>query len=295
MRVHLVDGTYELFRHFYAVPKSADASGQERGATVGVVQSLLTMLEAGATHVGVATDHVIESFRNELYAGYKTGEGIDPLLWGQFEPLEAAVAALGVVIWPMVEVEADDALAAAAAVAASDARVEQVILCSPDKDLAQCVSGDRVVMLDRRSGKTSNASAITEKFGVSPSSIPDYLALVGDSADGYPGLPGWGAKSASAVLARFGRLEAIPESAADWGVPVRGAEKLARVLRENRDDALLFRTLATLRTDLPKVNVDELAYRGPTPEFEHLAASWRRPKLFDRAQAVAAARVTRQP
>jgi len=290
MRVHLVDGTYELFRHFYAVPKSADAYGKERGAVVGVVQSLLTMLEGGATHVGVATDHVIESFRNELYAGYKTGEGIDPLLWEQFEPLEAAVAALGVVIWPMVEVEADDALAAAAAVAAADPRVEQVVLCSPDKDLAQCVSGDRVVMLDRRSGKISNAAAITEKFGVPPSSIPDYLALVGDAADGYPGLPGWGAKSASAVLARFGHLEAIPDSAADWGVTVRGAEKLAGVLRDGRKDALLFRTLATLRTDQPKVTVDELAYRGPTTAFEDLASSWRRPKLFARAQAVAATR-----
>jgi 5'-3' exonuclease len=288
MRVHLVDGTYELFRHFYAVPKLADASGKERGAVVGVVQSLVMMLEGGATHIGVATDHVIESFRNELYAGYKTGEGIDPLLWGQFEPLEAAVAALGVVIWPMVEVEADDALAAAAAVAAADPRVEQVLLCSPDKDLAQCVSRDRVVALDRRSGKISNASGVTERFGVPPSSIPDYLALVGDAADGYPGLPGWGAKSAATVLSRFGHLEGIPASASDWGVPLRGAEKLARVLREGRNDALLFRTLATLRTDQPKVTVDELAYRGPTPEFEGLAASWRRPKLFARAQAAAA-------
>lgn len=289
MRVHLVDGTYELFRHFYAVPKLADASGKERGAVVGVAQSLVMMLEGGATHIGVATDHVIESFRNELYAGYKTGEGIDPLLWGQFEPLEAAVAALGVVIWPMVEVEADDALAAAAAVAAADPRVEQVLLCSPDKDLAQCVSGDRVVMLDRRSGKISNASGVAERFGVPPSSIPDYLALVGDAADGYPGLPGWGAKSAATVLSRFGHLEGIPASASDWGVPLRGAEKLARVLREGRDDALLFRTLATLRTDQPNVTVDELAYRGPTSEFEALAASWRRPKLFTRARAAAVA------
>jgi len=287
MRVHLVDGTYELFRHYYAVPELADASGNERGAVVGVVQSLLMMLEAGATHLGVATDHVIESFRNKLYAGYKTGEGIDPLLWGQFEPLEAAVAAMGVVIWPMVEVEADDALAAAAATAAADPRVEQVILCSPDKDLTQCVSGDRVVTLDRRSGKISNASGVMERFGVPPSSIADYLALVGDSADGYPGLPGWGAKSASAILARFGHLEGIPASAADWGVPLRGAEKLARVLREGWDDAVLFRTLATLRTDQPAVTVDELSYRGPTPEFENLATSWRRPKLFARAQAVA--------
>jgi 5'-3' exonuclease len=288
MRAHLIDGTYELFRHFYAVPSLTDTSGNERGAVVGVIQSLLSMLEAGSTHIGVATDHVIESFRNSLYAGYKTGEGIDPLLWEQFEPLEAAVAALGVVIWPMVEVEADDALAAAAASAAADARVEQVVLCSPDKDLAQCVSGDRVVQLDRRTGKVWNASGVTERFGVPPSSIPDYLALVGDSADGFPGLPGWGAKSASAVLARFGHLEDIPASAADWGVPLRGAEKLARILRERWDDAVLFRTLATLRTDQPAVTVDELAYRGPTPEFEDLAASWGRPKLLARVLAVAA-------
>jgi len=285
MRVHLVDGTYELFRHFFAVPALADATGQERGAVVGVIQSLLGMLEGGSTHIGVATDHVIESFRNDLYPEYKTGDGIEPLLWKQFEPLEEAVAALGVVIWPMVEVEADDALAAAAAVAAADRRVEQVLLCSPDKDLAQCVSGDRIVQLDRRTGKVSNASGVVEKFGVPPASIPDYLALVGDSADGYPGLPGWGAKSASAVLARFGHLEAIPASAADWDLAVRGAEKLASVLRENQADALLFRTLATLRTDQPKVTVDQLAYRGPTPGFEMLAASWRRPTLFARAQA----------
>jgi len=290
MRVHLVDGTYELFRHFYAVPPLADASGKERGAVVGVVQTLLGMLEGGSTHMGVATDHVIESFRNELYAGYKTGEGIDPRLWSQFEPLEAAVAALGVVVWPMVEVEADDALAAAAKVAAADRRVEQVILCSPDKDLTQCVSGDRVVTLDRRSGKVSNASGVAERFGVPPSSIPDYLALVGDSSDGYPGLPGWGAKSASAVLARFGRLEKIPESASDWGVSMRGAEKLSRILREHWGDALLFRKLATLRTDQPVVSVDDLAYAGPTPAFEDLATSWRRPKLFARAQAIALAR-----
>ena len=289
MRVHLVDGTYELFRHFYAVPPLADASGKERGAVVGVVQTLLGMLEGGSTHMGVATDHVIESFRNELYAGYKTGEGIDPRLWSQFEPLEAAVAALGVVVWPMVEVEADDALAAAAKVAAADRRVEQVILCSPDKDLTQCVSGDRVVTLDRRSGKVSNASGVAERFGVPPSSIPDYLALVGDSSDGYPGLPGWGAKSASAVLARFGRLEKIPESVSDWGVSMRGAEKLSRILREHWGDALLFRKLATLRTDQPVVSVDDLAYAGPTPAFEDLATSWRRPKLFARAQAVAQA------
>jgi 5'-3' exonuclease len=287
VRVHLVDGTYELFRHFFAVPPHTDASGRERGAVVGVVQSMIGMLEGGATHLGVATDHVIESFRNDLYAGYKTGEGIEPRLHEQFEPLEEAIAALGVTVWPMVEVEADDAMAAAAATAAADKRVEQVILCSPDKDLAQCVSGDRVVQLDRRSDKVWNAAGVVERFGVPPASIPDYLALVGDSADGFPGLPGWGAKSASTVLARYERLEAIPKSTAEWDVTVRGAEKLGRVLREGWKDALLFRKLATLRTDTPKVEIDALAYRGPTPAFEAVAESWRRPKLWERARAIA--------
>ncbi|HEU4725540.1 MAG TPA: 5'-3' exonuclease H3TH domain-containing protein [Candidatus Eisenbacteria bacterium] len=287
MRVHLVDGTYELFRHFFAVPKMKDNAGNECGALVGVIQSLIGMLEADATHLGVATDHVIESFRNDMYAGYKTGAGIDPLLWEQFEPLEAAIAALGVVIWPMVDVEADDALAAAATVAAADSRVKQVLLCSPDKDLAQCVTGSRIVMLDRRSGAILNARGIEEKFGVPPASIPDYLALVGDSADGYPGLPGWGAKSASTVLARYKHLEKIPKDVASWNVTLRGAEKLSAVLREKWDDALLFRKLATLRTDKPKVNVDKLAYKGPKREFEAMAENWRRPKLFARATAVA--------
>ena len=287
MRVHLVDGTYELFRHFYGGP---DARKNERGAVVGVVQSLLGMLEGGATHVGVATDHVIESFRNDLYAGYKTGEGIDPLLRGQFEPLETALASLGIVVWPMVEIEADDALAAAAAAAAADSRVKQVFLCTPDKDLAQSVRGNRVVQLDRRTGEVRNASGVMEKFGVPPSSIPDYLALVGDSADGYPGLPGWGHKAASAVLAKYEHLERIPASAADWKVTLRGAERLAETLRERREDAVLFRTLATLRTDQPVVKVDELEYRGPAPSFEELASEWGRPKLFARARAIAQGR-----
>ena len=286
MRVHLVDGTYELFRHFYGGPPRADAKKDERSAVVGVVQSLLGMLEGGATHVGVATDHVIESFRNDLYAGYKTGEGIDPLLRAQFEPLEDALTALGVVVWPMVEVEADDALAAAATVAAADSRVKQVFLCTPDKDLGQCVRGNRVVQLDRRTGEVRNANGVMEKFGVPPSSIPDYLALVGDSSDGYPGLPGWGHKAASAVLAKYPHLEKIPASAADWKVTLRGAERLAQTLRGGWDDAILFRTLATLRTDQPVVTVDELEYRGPAPEFEALAAGWGRPKLFARARAI---------
>jgi 5'-3' exonuclease len=286
MRVHLVDGTYELFRHFYGGPPLVDARGEERGAVVGVIQTLLGMLEGGATHVGVATDHVIESFRNELYAGYKTGDGMDPVLWEQFGPLEEAIAALGVAIWPMIEVEADDALAAAAAVAEADERVEQVILCTPDKDLAQCVRGDRVVQFDRRSGATRNAEGVRAKFGVPPSSIVDYLALVGDSADGYPGLPGWGAKSASTVLARYPRLEDIPESAADWEERPRRAAALAATLRERWDEAMLFRTLATLRTDTPRITVDDLEYRGPSPALEVLAESWRRPELSRRARAV---------
>jgi 5'-3' exonuclease len=288
MRVHLVDGTYELFRHFYG-PRGG-AKKDERGAVVGVVQSILGMLEGGATHVGVATDHVIESFRNDLYAGYKTGEGIDPLLWAQFEPLEEALAALGVVVWPMVEVEADDALAAAAAAAAADNRVQQVFVCTPDKDLAQCVRGNRVVQLDRRTGEVRNADGVMEKFGVPPSSIPDYLALVGDTSDGYPGLPGWGQKAAAAVLGKYLHLEKIPKAVSDWKVTLRGAERLAETLRERWEDAILFRTLATLRTDQPVVTVDGLSYRGPLQDFERLTEEWNRPNLLARARALASAR-----
>jgi 5'-3' exonuclease len=287
VRVHLVDGTYELFRHFYGGAPLADASGEERGAVVGVVQSLLGLLETSATHVGVATDHVIESFRNELWPGYKTGDGIDPVLWSQFVPLEEGLAAAGITVWPMVEVEADDALAAAAAAADRDPRVQQVLVCTPDKDLAQCVRGSRVVQVDRRSGEVRDADGVRSKFGVSPASIPDWLALVGDTADGYPGLPGWGAKSASTVLARYERLERIPASSDDWEVKPRGAARLAATLRERRDDALLFRTLATLRTDQPVVTVDELRYRGPRPWFDALAAGWGRPDLAARAQRLA--------
>ena len=290
MRVHLVDGTFELFRHFYGGPPRADGSREGRGAVAGVIQTLIGMLEGGATHIGVATDHVIESFRNGLYPGYKTGEGIDPELREQFVPLEEAVAALGVAIWPMVEVEADDALAAVAASAASDARVEQVIIYTPDKDLAQCVRGERIVQFDRRSRSVLNADAVVAKFGVPPTSIPDYLALTGDSSDGFPGLPGWGSKSASAVLSRYGHLEDIPASASDWDVKPRGAMKLAEILHERWTDAILFRLLATLRTDQPAVTVDELEYRGPTPEFEALAASWSRPAFFGRAKAIAGGR-----
>ena len=259
MIVHLIDGTYELFRYFMA-PAFDRATPEALRAVRGVVGSVLAMLEEGATHVGVATDHVIESFRNALWDGYKTGEGIDPLLLAQFEPLEAALAALGVTVWPMVEFEADDALAAAAAMAAADPRVTQVVVCTPDKDLAQCVRGTRVVQLDRRTKERRDEAGVVRKFGVPPASIPDWLALVGDAADGYPGLPGWGAVSAAAVLAKHGRLDRIPQLAGDWGVPVRGALRLAATLAEHRERAELFRVLATLRDDAPLgVHVDGLS------------------------------------
>jgi 5'-3' exonuclease len=273
MDVHLIDGTYELFRHFYAVPSAIDADGREVGAVRGVIGSVLGMVQAGATHVGVATDHVIESFRNALWPGYKTGAGIDPALYSQFQLLEDTLSALGVVVWPMVEFEADDALAAAAAKAALDPRVERVFICTPDKDLAQCVRGDRVVQLNRRTRAVMNEAAIVAKFGVPPASIPDYLALVGDAADGYPGLPGWGAKSAAAVLAKFGRLEAIPADARTWGVNASRPGVLAQTLAAEREHALLFRRLATLRTDVAVFDtVDDLQWRGPTPAFAPIAA-----------------------
>ena len=273
LQVFLIDGTYELFRHFYAVPRARDVDGREVGAVRGVVGSILGMLNSGATHVGVATDHVIESFRNDLWPGYKTGAGIDPDLRAQFPLLEDALTALGVAVWPMVEFEADDALAAASVIAAKNPAVERVIICTPDKDLAQSVRGTRVVQMIRRTRTMRDENGVVEKFGVRPASIPDYLALVGDASDGYPGLPGWGAKSTAAVLARFGRLEAIPDDAADWHVNASGAGSLARTLREQRDRAFLFRDLATLRTDLPLFeSVDELRYAGPTDAFAPLAA-----------------------
>jgi 5'-3' exonuclease len=249
------------------------------------------MLEGGATHLGVATDHVIESFRNDLWPGYKTGEGIDPVLRAQFEPLEEALAALGVVVWRMVEFEADDALAAAAAMAAMDPRVEQVVICTPDKDLAQCVRGARVVQLDRRTKELRDEAGVVGKFGVPPAAIPDWLALVGDSADGFPGLPGWGPKSAAAVLARYGRLEQVPAAAAAWAVSVRGAERLAATLAAERERALLFRTLATLRPDAPiGVDVDGLRWTGPRPGFTAWAGRLAAPALHERAATLAARR-----
>src|SRR5712692_8845001 len=264
--VHLVDGTYELFRHYYALPSARDRDGCEVAAVRGVLASVLGMVREGATHVAVATDHVIESFRNELWPDYKTGEGIEPDLLAQFPLLENTLSAAGVVVWPMVEFEADDALAAAAVLAAGDARVERVIICTPDKDLAQCVRGTRIVQLNRRTRVTCDEAGVIQKFGVSPVSIPDYLALVGDAADGYPGLPGWGAKSSAAVLARHIHLEAIPEDWRLWHVNVVNPGALARTLHRERDHAFLFRELATLRTDIALIeSVDQLQWKGPTP------------------------------
>ncbi len=266
----MIDGTYELFRHFYALPSALDAEGREVAAVRGVVGSVLGLVRGGATHVAVATDHVIESFRNRMWAGYKTGDGIDPVLFAQFPLLEEALKAEGIVVWAMVEFEADDALAAGAAAAARDSRVDRVFICTPDKDLAQCVSGTRVVQLNRRTRTTFDESGIVAKFGVGPASIPDYLALVGDAADGFPGLPGWGAKSTATVLSRYVHLEAIPADARDWDVSVAGAARLATTLRDAFDRALLFRDLATLRTDIPLFDdVDALRVgREPDPPNE---------------------------
>jgi 5'-3' exonuclease len=273
MNVYLVDGTYELFRHYFAVPSARDASGQEVGAVRAVCASILAMITGGATYIGVATDHVVESFRNGLWRGYKTSAGVPDDLLSQFPLLEEALTAMGVVVWPMVEFEADDALASAAALAARDKRVGRVVICTPDKDLGQSVVGTRVVQLNRRTRVTLDEDGVVAKFGVRPASIPDYLALVGDSADGYPGLRGWGAKSAAAVLAKFEHLEAIPPDWQDWHVNASGAARLAKTLAEGRDHALLFRTLATLRSDLPLfTNVDELEWRGATKAFEDYAA-----------------------
>ncbi|MGC2111119.1 MAG: 5'-3' exonuclease H3TH domain-containing protein [Candidatus Korobacteraceae bacterium] len=273
MEVYLVDGTYELFRHYYALPSARDENGKEVAAVRGVLASVLGMIKECATHIGVATDHVIESFRNGLWPGYKTSAGIEPDLLAQFPLLEQVLAAAGVAVWPMVEFEADDALAAAATAAARDARVERVIICTPDKDLAQCVRGGRVVQLNRRTRVTFDEAGVIGKFGVPPESIPDYLALVGDAADGYPGLPGWGAKSSAAVLAKFLHLESIPKDCADWRVNAANAGALAATLCREWNHAVLFRTLATLRTDIALFDdVDQLRWNGPTPGFDALAA-----------------------
>jgi len=271
--IYIVDGTYELFRHYYAMPSARDSNGREVAAVRGVLTSVLGMMKGGATHIAVATDHVIESFRNELWPSYKTGEGIEPALLAQFSLVEEVLSAAGIVIWPMVEFEADDALAAAAAAAARDARVERVIICTPDKDLAQCVRGTRIVQLNRRTGVSLDEAGVFQKFGVSPASIPDYLALVGDAADGYPGLKGWGAKSSAAVLSKFVHLESIPTDYREWRVNLANASTLADTLSREQDRALLFRTLATLRTDIALFDdVDELRWNGPTSAFAPLAA-----------------------
>jgi 5'-3' exonuclease len=273
LRIHLVDGTYELFRHYYALPPALDQDGLDVAAVRGVLASVLGMIKNGATHIAVATDHVIESFRNDLWPGYKTGDGIEAALLAQFSLLEEVLSAAGVVVWPMVEFEADDALAAAAMAAARDARVEQVILCTPDKDLGQCVRGTRVVQLNRRTQEVFDESGVTRKFGVSPASIPDYLALVGDAADGYPGLSGWGSKSAAAILAKYSHLELIPEDWREWKVNTAKAGALASTLLKDRDLALLFRKLATLRTDIALFgDVEELRWSGSTAAFSELGA-----------------------
>jgi 5'-3' exonuclease len=273
LKIYLVDGTYELFRHYYAMPSAKDQNGLDVGAVRGVLASVLGMIKQGAAHIAVATDHVIESFRNELWSGYKTGVGIEPALVAQFGLLEEVLSAAGVVVWPMVEFEADDALAAAAVEAARDPRVEQVIICTPDKDLAQCVHGTRIVQLHRRKRILMDEAAVIRKLGVPPLSIPDYLALVGDSADGYPGLPGWGAKSSSAVLAKYLHFESIPKDWREWRVNASNASGLADTLFSKYELALLFRRLATLRTDIALFDdVEELRWQGPNPNFAALAA-----------------------
>jgi 5'-3' exonuclease len=288
MRVHLVDGTYELFRQYLAPrPGHVDDSGVEVGGTRAVVSSMLTMLEDGATHLGVATDHVIESFRNDLWDTYKDGSGIDPLLFAQFPLLEEALVALGVTVWPMVEFEADDALGAAAAVAQADDRVERAIICTPDKDLGQCVGG-KVVQFDRRKDVVLEREGILDKFGVYPESIPDWLALVGDTADGFPGLPGFGAKTAAALLRRFGHIEAIPDDAKAWDVPgLRGVDRLAATLAAGRDGVARFKVLATLRLDAPVGTVDEWEWRGPQPELADWSTRFGTPRLVERANKLA--------
>jgi len=286
MNIHLIDGTYELFRYFFAVPSSKTDGGQEIGAVRGVLGSVYSMIDSGATHLGVATDHVVESFRNDLYTDYKTSEGVAPELLSQFPILEEALQAMGVVVWPMTHFEADDALAAAAAKAAMDKRVDQVLICTPDKDLAQSVVGTRVVQVDRRRNIIRDEAGIVEKFGVKPESIPDYLAVTGDSADGYPGIPGWGAKAASLALSQYGHLENIPKDWHDWHTSLKRARPLAEALFGAWDDALLFRKLATLRVDVPLFDsVDELLWRGPRSEFEGACERLRAMDLYRRVSA----------
>jgi 5'-3' exonuclease len=287
MEIHLIDGTYELFRHFFAVPAAADVNGQEVGAVRGVLNSVLGMVEGGATHLGVATDHVVESFRNDLYPGYKTSEGVPPELLSQFPILEVALEAMGVVVWPMVYFEADDALASAAGKAAQDDRVTRVLICTPDKDLAQCVVGTRVVQFDRRQNILRDQAGVVEKFGVKPESIPDYLAVVGDSADGFPGVRGWGAKAAASTLSVYSHLENIPKDWMKWDPSIRKAKVLSESLFSAWDDALLFRTLATLRLDVPVFEtVEDLRWKGPRENFAECCRLMKAPTLFQRGTQV---------
>ena len=286
MRVHLVDGTYELFRHFFAVPSKITAAKEEVGATRGVLSSMLQLLADGATHVCVATDHVIESWRNDLWPGYKTGVGIDQQLYRQFPLLEDAARAMGLTVWAMVEDEADDALASAAKVAAADPAVDEVLICTPDKDLGQCVGG-KVKQLDRRKQELRDADGVLAKFGVPPASIPDYLALVGDTADGFPGLQGWGAKGAAKVLARWGHIEDIPDDVLEWDVNVPSVRSMAARLAAEKDTALLFKVLATLKDDCEVGSVAEWEWTGPTPAFEDMCERLEAPDLVRRAQSLA--------
>jgi 5'-3' exonuclease len=286
MDVYLIDGTYELFRHFFAMPSTADASGQEIGAVRGVLTSVVSMIEQGATHLGVATDHVVESFRNDLYPGYKTSEGVPVELLSQFPILEEALESMGVKVWPEVYFEADDALASAAANAAKDDRVDKVFICTPDKDLGQCVAGTRVVQLDRRRDLLRDEAGVIAKFGVRPQSIPDYLAVVGDSADGYPGVAGWGVKAAALTLSQYAHLEDIPKDWRTWHASIKKARPLSESLFSAWDDALLFRTLATLRLDVPVFDtVDELRWQGPRADFEETCRRIKAPDLLRRVIA----------
>ncbi len=291
MDVYLIDGTYELFRYFFAVPAAQDVNGQEVGAVRGVLASVLSMIEKGATHLGVATDHIVESFRNDLYPGYKTSEGVAPELLSQFPILEEALEAMGVMVWPMVEFEADDALASSAAKAARDDQVRQVLICTPDKDLGQCVVGTRVVQLDRRREIVRDEAGVIAKFGVKPQSIPDYLAVVGDSADGFPGVAGWGQKAAALVLSQYPHLEDIPQDWRAWHPSIRKAHVLSESLFSAWNDALLFRTLATLRVDVPVFEtVEDLRWKAPRPNFEEHCRKMKSPDLLRRATAAASTR-----
>jgi 5'-3' exonuclease len=285
MKVHLVDGTYELFRYFFAVPSARDTNGHEVGAVRGVLGSVLSMIEAGATHIGVATDHVVESFRNDMYPGYKTSEGVAPELLAQFPILEAALEAMGVVVWPMVEFEADDALASAAKKAAEDGSVVQILICTPDKDLAQCVVGSRVVQVDRRRETTRDEAGVVSRFGVKPESIPDYLAVVGDTADGYPGLAGWGEKGAAHVFSQYPHLEQVPRDWQMWHPSIKKARGLSETLFNHWEDALLFRDLATLRRDVPVFrSVEDLRWKGPGAGFEDWGVKLKSPGLLRRSK-----------